>query len=119
MFREDYLMRQIRQLADAIARIAGLNRCGDHEAALAAAERAWGELVGDLPAGMADAVDSRTLADLLRSPERIRLAADLLGEQAAALAARGDATGAARCERRAAELRLAAQAAEASRPGVI
>ena len=73
---------------------------------------AGGDIVGESP------VILQVSGQLLGSNHGVELkAGDLLGEQAAAQAASDDATGAARCERRAAELRLAAQAAEASRPG--
>lgn len=115
MYREDYILRVIQQLVDAIARIAGLNRRAEHDQALAAAEQAWSELL-DLPAGLADAVDSRTLAGMLREPARIRLAVQLLQEQARALTGKGDAPGAARQSRRALELLLEARALAATEP---
>jgi len=111
MFREDYLLRMIQQLVDAIARIAGLNRRHDHDQALVEADQAWSGLLG-VPIELVHAVDSRTLAGMLREPPRIRLAAQLAREQAHALAGKGDAVGsAARC-RRALELRLEARALE-------
>jgi hypothetical protein len=116
MFRDDYLMRMIEQLAAAIARIAGLNRGGQHEEALAAADAAWGELLGDIPLELAGAVDSRTLAGMLRRPDKIRLAAAILREQAHALAGLGDPLSAARRSRRALELLLEARAL-AAEPG--
>lgn len=109
MFEDDFILRSIRQLAAAIAKIAGLNQRGEHERALADADGAWGELLGELPREMADAVDSRTLAGMLRHPDRIRVASQILEEQARALAGMGDATAAARRARRALELRLEAE----------
>ena len=116
MFRDDYLLRMVHQLVDAIARIAGLNQRGEHDRALAAADGAWGELLGDIDPELATAVDSRTLAGLLRQPARIRLAHGILCEQARALAGKGDSLGAARRARRALELLLEARALEASQP---
>ncbi|HEX3482778.1 MAG TPA: hypothetical protein VHT91_47540 [Kofleriaceae bacterium] len=116
MFREDYILRMVQQLAAAIARIAGLNQREEHDQALAEADRAWDELLGDTPADLAASVDSRTLAGMLRQPARIRLASQILGEQARALAGQRDATGAARRARRALELLLEARAAEAAAP---
>jgi hypothetical protein len=117
MFQEDYILRMVQQLAAAIARIAGLNQREQHDEALADADRAWGELLGDIPPELAGSVDSRTLAGMLRQPARIRLASQILGEQARALAGQGDDAGAARRARRALELVLEARAAEAAAPG--
>jgi hypothetical protein len=114
MFQEDYILRMVQQLAQAIARITGLNQRGAHTEALREADRAWGELLGDIPPELAGSVDSHTLAGLLRQAARIRLASQILGEQARALAGQGDAAGAARRARRALELRLEARAAEAA-----
>lgn len=116
MFREDYILRMFQRLADAIARIAGLNQRAQYDQALADAGQAWGELLGDTPPELAASVDSRTLAGMLRQPARIRLASQILGEQARALAGQGDAAVAARCARRALELLLEARAAEAAAP---
>jgi len=116
MFQEDYILRMVQQLAGAIARIAGLNRREQHDQALAEAERAWGEVLGDIPPDLAASVDSRTLAGMLRQPARIRLAHEIVREQAHALAARGDTAGAARRARRALELLLEARDAEAAAP---
>lgn len=111
MWEDGYVLRAVRQLADAIARIAGLNRRSEHDRALAEADHAWGELL-DLPPGLANAVDGRTLAAMLRDPARIRLAAQLSREQAIALAGRGDPRAAALRSRRALELLIEARALE-------
>ena len=111
MFQEDYLLRTIQQLVDAIARIAGLNQRAEHDRALADAEQTWSGLLG-IPAELAATVDSRTLAGMLREPARIRLAAQLVREQARALAGQGDTRCAAVQSRRALELLLEARASE-------
>jgi len=116
MYQEDYILRMVQQLAGAIARIAGLNQREEHAEALSESDRAWGELLGDIPPELAASVDSRTLAGMLRQPARIRLASQILGEQARALAGQGDDAGAARRARRALELLLEARAAEAAAP---
>jgi hypothetical protein len=116
MYQEDYILRMVQQLGAAIARIAGLNRRDEHRDALAEADRAWGEVLGDIPPELAASVDSRTLAGMLRQHARIRLASQILGEQARALAGQGDAAGATRRARRALELLLEARAAEAAAP---
>jgi len=109
MFREDYILRIIQQLVDAIARIAGFNRRGEHDKALAEAEQAWGKLL-DAPRELIDAVDSATLASMLRDPEKMRIAVQLLHEEGRALAGKGDPLHAALRYRRALELLLEARA---------
>jgi hypothetical protein len=109
MFREDYIIRLIEQLAAAIARIAGLNRRGEHDKALAAADRAWGELL-DVPRALADTVNTATLVGMLRDPAKLRLAAQLFSEEGRALAGQGDPVHAQIRYRRAMELTLEARA---------
>jgi hypothetical protein len=84
MYREDYLLRLIQQLVQSLARIAGLNRSGKHDEALAASEDAWDRLL-DAPRGMIAAIDTPTLAMLLREPAKMRVAAQLCYEEARAL----------------------------------
>jgi len=88
MLRDDYLMRLIQQLAELVARIAGFNRRREYQSALAEARRAWDEL--DVPHELVDRLDGAALADLLRDPAKMRAAAQLLAEEAVALAATGD-----------------------------
>jgi hypothetical protein len=109
MFEDDYILRAVKQLGAAIARIAGLNDQAEHDEALAAADQTWSDLLG-IPAGLAASIDSRTLAGMLREPAKIRLAARLVHEQARALSAQGDAVRAAVRYRRAMELLLEARA---------
>jgi hypothetical protein len=113
MFREDYIHRLIRQLVDAIARIAGLNRRGEHDRALAESEQAWGKLL-DAPRDLIDAVDTPTLAGMLRDPDKMRVAAQLLHEEGRALAGSGDPLHAQLRYRRAMELIFEARAIEPS-----
>ncbi len=108
MFREDYIIRLVQQLAAALARIAGLNRRGDHDRALAAADQAWGELL-DVPRDLADAVNTATLVGMLREPAKMRLAAQLLCEEGRAFAGKGDPERAQLRYRRAIELTLEAR----------
>src|ERR1043166_7849443 len=115
MFEDDYILRAVKQLAAAIARIAGLNDQAAHEKALAAADQAWGDLLG-IPPDLAASIDSATLAGMLREPAKIRLAARLLHEQARALAAQGDPVRAQLRYRRAMELLLEARALDPSEP---
>lgn len=104
-------MRLIQQLAHAIARIAGFNRKGEYEDALAAADQAWGKLL-DAPRELIDAVDTPTLAEMLREPAKMRAAAQLSYEEGRALAGKGDPLHAGVRYRRALELILEARAIE-------
>jgi len=113
VFREDYIIRLIQQLVETIARIAGLNRRGEHDKALAEADQAWGKLL-DAPPDLIDAVDTPTLAGMLRYPDKMRVAAQLLHEQGRAFAGKGDPLHAAVRYRRAMELLLEARALEPS-----
>jgi hypothetical protein len=113
MFEDDYLLRMVQQLVDAIARIAGLNQRAAHDEALAVARQAWEELFG-MPGELVDRVDGATLASMLREPAKLRLAAQLLVEQARALSGQGDAARAASRYCRAMELVLEARVIDPS-----
>jgi hypothetical protein len=113
MFREDYIIRLVRQLADFLARIAGKRRARDFEGAIAEAGKAWDELLGH-PRELVDVVDTPTLASMLREPGKMRVAAQLLVEEGHALTGKGDPASAAVCYRRATELVLEARAIDPS-----
>jgi hypothetical protein len=113
VFREDYLMRQVHQLADAIAHVAGLNRGAEHDQALATADQAWGKLL-DAPRALIDAVDPATLAGMLREPAKIRAAARLYHQEAVAWAGTGDPVLAERASHRALALMREAKARDPS-----
>ncbi len=111
--REDYIMRIIKQLGDALRRIRGLSSKRDYSAALDAVHRAWADIL-DVPRELVEVIDTPTLAAMLRDPERMRLAAELLVEEARALAGKHDPVHAAIAYRRAMELYLEARAIEPS-----
>jgi hypothetical protein len=111
MYREDYLMRLIQRLADFVARVAGLNRKGEHDQALAVAGQTWDELL-DAPRDVIAAVDSATLATMLRDPAKIRTAAQLCHEEGRAFEGKGDPVHAQLRYRRALELVLEARSRE-------
>jgi hypothetical protein len=87
-FRQDFLMRMVEQLTAVIARMLGLRKSGRAAQAVAEAERGY-DLLG-LPSGLVDVLSAPALAELLASPEKIRLVADLLEEEAASLETLGD-----------------------------
>jgi tetratricopeptide (TPR) repeat protein len=109
VFREDFILRLIQQLAESIAHIARLNQAGQHDKALAAADQGWGKLL-DAPRELIDVVDTPTLAGMLREPAKLRAAAQLFYEEGRALAGRGDPLHAGIRYRRALELILEARA---------
>lgn len=109
MFRQDYLIRLIEQLGQAIRRIAGLNDAERYEDALDEVERRWNDLLG-VPHELISAVDTPTLASMLRAPETMRAAVRLLVEEARALAGKGDPVHATLRYRLAIELLLEARA---------
>jgi hypothetical protein len=113
MLRDDYIIRLIKQLGAFLARIAGKRTAGDYEAALAETGKAWDELIGH-PRELVDVVDSHTFAELLKQPERMRAAAQLLVEEGRAYGGKGDPAHAVVCYRRAWELYLEARIIEPS-----
>ncbi len=81
MLREDYLERMIRQLAQALARILGLRRRGETQAALEELDGAVATVAGLDPRAV-EASDPAVLAALLRAPDRLVALGRLLAERA-------------------------------------
>jgi hypothetical protein len=109
MFRQDYILRMIEQLADFLARMAGHNRKREFDKTIEEASRAWTDVL-DVPRELVDVLDTPTLAAMLREPDKMRAAAQLLVEEARAIAGKGDPLGAGQRYRRAYELVLEARA---------
>jgi hypothetical protein len=109
VLRDDYLGRMIRQLAEFIARVSGLALTRDFARADQELGRAWLELL-DVPRELVDRVDGPTLAQLLRDPAKMRVAAELLVEEAWVRTSSGDRVHALQCSKRAFELFLEAHA---------
>jgi hypothetical protein len=89
MFREDFLIRMIRQFAEALRRLMGQRDRGEYDAAL----RTSGELFDDLttlPRELTDAMDTASFARLLGSAEKIRAMAMLFWEEGRIYAGKGD-----------------------------
>ena len=112
MFREDYLIRLIQQMAEAIRRLAGLRQRGDYEAALAAAGKIYDDLT-TVPREMSEALDTPSFAALLGSADKMRTAALLFWEEGKIYAAKGDPLTAQDRYCRAHELFLEARAIDA------
>jgi len=108
VFRDDYFLRMIEQLAAVIRKITGLSRNKDYGAALDEAEKGW-DILG-VPRDLVAVLDGPTLAELLATPEKMRAAADLLVAEAGVLTDKGDPMHGAVCYRRAFELYLEARA---------
>ncbi len=106
--RSDYLMRILRQLVEALARIAGYNRRGEHDKALGEAARAWDDLL-DVPRELVDITDTPTLAGMLREPGKMRVAAQILIEEGRAFAGKRDPMTASLRYRKALELYIEAR----------
>ncbi len=104
-------MRLVKQLADFVARIAGYRQKGELDRAQAELERARDELLG-LPGGLVEVLDTPTLVDMLRHPDKLRAAARLFWEEGLILRARQDPLNASGRFRRAFELYLEARAVD-------
>src|SRR5262245_27161250 len=111
MFREDYLIRMFQEIAEALARIAGLNRRRQYDSALQDAGRTWDELF-DVPRDLAERLDTRTLVGMLREPAKMRAASQLIAAEARTHEAKADGASAKVCFRRALALRLEARERE-------
>lgn len=101
-------MRLIRQLTETLARAAGYRTSQRHDDAVDALHRGWDELL-DTPRNLLEVVDDATLAELLREPVKLRIAGRLLGEEARAVAAKGDPVTAGLLSKRAVWLYAAAR----------
>jgi hypothetical protein len=89
MFENDYVLRLVKQLGAALARVLGLKKAGRLEEAQQAIDEAWSELLG-LPPGLLGSLDEHTLRGMLKHRDACAAAADLLDAEADLLAARGD-----------------------------
>jgi len=102
-------MRLIKQVAEFLARIAGHTKRREYDAAIGEANRAWTDVL-DIPRELVDRLDGPTLASMLRDPDKMRFAAQLLIEEAKAYAGKKDPMTAAMCYRHAFGLYLEARA---------
>ena len=99
----------IRQLAEALARIAGRTAKGALDEAIQETDRAWTDLL-DVPRELVDRLDGPTLAQLLAEPMKMRIAGELLAAEARVHQAKGNPVHALMCNKRAFELFLEARA---------
>ena len=107
LVQRDFILRMIEQIAAAIARLRKRKSEGDLVGARQEAHHATLELLGPA-AAMAMMVDSRTAANLVSDPRRLRLWCQLLEEDSALQHALGKEREAAATDRRIVELLLEA-----------
>ena len=99
--REDYLLRLLRQAAEALRRLReALNGEGSAAEVEKEADAAIGELLGPRH-GLLSSLDPFSAASLVADPRRVELWANLIRVQAAARRQLSDETGATALERRA------------------
>jgi len=87
VLRDDFLMRQIRQLARFLAALLGLGKEGKFDEALTELQRAYGTYVG-MSRSMIDRLDAASVVTVL-GRDRARMALALLEAEVAILTARG------------------------------
>jgi hypothetical protein len=102
--RRDYLMRQIQELAQCVARLLGLTAKGAWAEADRTLDEAYRTLLG-LPKAMVERLDIATVLTVIQSPDKVDLAAKLLDEEAKLCTAKGDKVAAERLAKRADLLR--------------
>ena len=112
MIREDFILRMIRQFAEALGRVARLRDEGKYERALDDTGRLYEDL--GVPREVCDVVDTPTLAGLLVHPDKMRALAQVCWEEARIFQASGDPLTAFGRQRRALELLLEARAIDPS-----
>jgi len=88
MFESDYIMRMVKAVTAAIARVTGMREAGEHRKGLDEVEQAWDELLA-IPPGLLDVIDAASLAMLLGDPEKRTAAIALLDAEADLLDAAG------------------------------
>lgn len=112
---DDYVMRMVKQLTQAVASIVRKLRRGDVEDAARELAEAYDALL-EHNRSFLDMVDSGTLANLLGSSDKVRLLAQLSWLDANLARARGDGAGEARLRTRANQLLAIAAREDASAP---
>lgn len=75
--RSDYVMRLVKQLAEALARVLKLRKAGEKAAAQQAARDACGDLLG-IEFSVLQMLDARSAAELLGDVHRVDAYAQLL-----------------------------------------
>ncbi len=107
--RDDYLLRMIREVMEALARIAGLRKEGKAAEALTEIDAARGLLLGPA-AELVPRLDPASAAHVVGDPERILALARLVRAEAGVRAEEGDPARAGALRRRALAFALEARA---------
>jgi len=107
MIRQDYIVRMIQQVGQALARMLGATKREDFLEARVQANEAY-DLLG-IPADLTLIMDSPSLAGFIGNPDKIRLVADVLWHEGELLRANRDPINGLDRQRRAVELLLEAQ----------
>jgi hypothetical protein len=105
LFRQDYILRLIEEAAAALARAFAALAGKKYDLALVELARAF-SAASKLDRRSFDALDTRTVARLLGSPEQIRMVARILAAEADVHEQLGNALAARRCLHRARDLLL-------------
>ena len=105
MLRQDYILRLIEQAAAALARAFAALAGKQYDMALAELSQAF-NAASKLDRRSFDALDTRTVARLLGSPEQLRMVARVLAAEAEVHEQQGNRLTARRCLQRARELLL-------------
>lgn len=100
MFRDDWLLRVIRDVVDALARILKKKEEGKYEEALEDVRDALGKLLGP-NAKLVGILDAATLAHMCPNAETVRALAELRREEADVLERQGDEAGSKKAARHA------------------
>lgn len=87
MIRDDFLMRQLKKLAELLAALLGFAKEGKLDEAWAGIDRAWLSYVG-MRRSMVDRLEVNSLVTVL-GPDKARMAMLLLQSEAGILAAQG------------------------------
>lgn len=106
VIQNDYIMRIIEQLQQALAKITGLQSAGEHARALEELRKTY-DLLG-IDHHLLDVMSEARLAELLDHPEKIRAAAKLALAEADIRKAQDDDRAVKRCTLRALELYIEA-----------
>ena len=100
MFERDYVMRAVKQVAAALARVLGLRQLGKQEEADRELDELYRGLV-PFDRELLDMLDPQTLAGMIREPERAHAICELLAFEADDADRRGESDRARRGRRRA------------------
>ena len=117
MILNDFILRMIHQLARALARMVGLVDENKLDDALKEGEKIYDRL--GVPKELVEIADSSTVGDLLEHPEKIRVLAQVLVQEARVFALKKDPIHAAVRERQALELLIEAERRSPSFPGTV